>query len=200
MRILNICANSATCERLWSVYGITLTKLRNRLGTETLTSLGELKMHIRDEHMRKETKTRMKRLFSIRAQAAGPIPTPTALVEPAENDNDDSDAAAAAATTQTNSGDAHNGFREIADEQARRVAEDETDQAPVTVSTIIGRPIPLEHLFDFTDSHWTTIYEKTARRSFDEELELYELLDMDAAGEEEADIDIDDSTADVMLG
>jgi len=71
MRILNICANSATCERLWSVYGVTLTKLRNRLGTETLSSLGELKMHIRDEHIRKETKTRMKRLFATRAQASG---------------------------------------------------------------------------------------------------------------------------------
>ena len=70
----------------------------------------------------------------------------------------------------------------------------------MTVSTIIGRPIPLEQLFDFMYSHWTTIYEKTAQCSFDEELELYELLDMDATGKEEADIDIDDSTAEVMLG
>jgi len=99
MRILNICANLAICKRLWSVYGITLTKLRNCLGTETLTFLGELKMHIHDEHMRKETKTQMKCLFSIHAQAVGPIPTPTALVKLAENDNIDSDAAVRADTT-----------------------------------------------------------------------------------------------------
>jgi hypothetical protein len=45
-RILDIRANSATCERLWSIFGATLTKLRNRLGVKTLTALGELKMHI----------------------------------------------------------------------------------------------------------------------------------------------------------
>lgn len=69
----------------------------------------------------------------------------------------------------------------------------------MNISTIIGRLISLEQFFDFTDSHWVTIYEKTTRHSFDEELELYKLLDMDAAGEEEVDVDIDD-TADIMLG
>jgi len=43
-------------------------------------------------------------------------------------------------------------------------------------------------------------YEKTARRSFDEELELYELLDLDAAGEEDVDVDLDDSTGDLVHG
>jgi hAT family C-terminal dimerisation region len=81
--ILSICMNSATCERLWSVFGNTLTKLRNRLGIETLTSLSELKMHIRDEHVQKETKKQMKRMFVTCLEAANtanktqqPLPPP----------------------------------------------------------------------------------------------------------------------------
>jgi hypothetical protein len=37
-----------------------LMKLHNHLGLGTLTLLSELKMHIHDEHMQKETKTQMK--------------------------------------------------------------------------------------------------------------------------------------------
>jgi len=36
MRILSISANSASCERLFSMFGNILTKLRNRLGTENM--------------------------------------------------------------------------------------------------------------------------------------------------------------------
>jgi hypothetical protein len=49
--ILLICPNSASCECLFSIFRNTLTKLRNCLGNQTLTSLAELKMHIQDEHL-----------------------------------------------------------------------------------------------------------------------------------------------------
>ena len=68
--ILSICANSVTCERLWSVFSNTLTKLRNCLGNEALTSLSELEMHIHDEHVQKGTKKRMKQMFVTRSEAA----------------------------------------------------------------------------------------------------------------------------------
>jgi hypothetical protein len=198
MRILNVCANSATCERLWSVYGNTLTKLRNRLGTKALSSLGELKMHIRDEHVRKEAKTRMKRLFTARAQSAGLTGAPNPVAEAAPVDPthpDDADVAAAPQHEDTPSG-----LAEIIGEQTLRVAEDETDQMPVTVCTIIRRPVGLNQLFDFTDTHWVERYEKTARPSFDEELELYELLDLDADGDDNVDVGLDDSIGDLMVG
>jgi hypothetical protein len=44
------------------------------------------------------------------------------------------------------------------------------------------------------------MYSKTPQRSFEEELELYELLDLDGEGGEDANIDVDDSTAEVLLG
>jgi len=80
------------------------------------------------------------------------------------------------------------------------VSEDETDQEPVTDPTVIGRYPTLYQLFDFTDSHWVHLYENSARRSFEDELELYELLDLDAEGEEDADVDVDDSTGEILVG
>ncbi|KIJ08507.1 hypothetical protein PAXINDRAFT_88771, partial [Paxillus involutus ATCC 200175] len=59
-RILTVTANSASCERLFSTFRSTLTKLRNRLGTGTLQALAELKMHIRDQQIQKGTKEHLK--------------------------------------------------------------------------------------------------------------------------------------------
>ncbi|KAG0707177.1 ribonuclease H-like domain-containing protein, partial [Suillus ampliporus] len=53
-RLLSICPNSASCERLFSMFGAILTKWRNRLSTETLTLLAELKMYVHEEHVRND--------------------------------------------------------------------------------------------------------------------------------------------------
>ena len=60
--------------------------------------------------------------------------------------------------------------------------------------------VSVEELFDFSRSHWVDLYAKTARRSFDEELKLYELLDLDAQGEDDVDLDVDDSTGAILHG
>ena len=44
------------------------------------------------------------------------------------------------------------------------------------------------------------MYAKSAKRSFDEELELYELLDLDAQGEDDVDLEVDDSTGAMLHG
>ena len=204
-RILTICANSATCERLWSVFGMTLTKLRNRLGLGTLTSLSELKMHIRDEHMQKETKTRMKHMFIQRTESARPaalsaqplpIPEPPSIITTSPADPQPSNASNAN-VPQPQSNDR---FSDMATRHMQSAEEDETDREPVTAVNVIGRLVKLVELFNFTDSHWVQSYEKAVRHSFDEELELYEVLDMDAEGEEEANVDVDDSTGELLLG
>jgi hypothetical protein len=78
-RILSISASSASCKQLFSLFGSTLTKLRNRLGTETLTALSELKMHIRDEHLHNKSGVQLKRQFGARKNnftiPANPSPT-----------------------------------------------------------------------------------------------------------------------------
>ena len=60
-------------------------------------------------------------------------------------------------------------------------------------------------LFDLTNSTWTRKYSLFASISFDEELKLYELIDIDAAEDAvnmdaagDADIDIDCGTEDIL--
>jgi hypothetical protein len=62
-RLLSVSANSASCERLFSILGNILTKTRNRIGNTVLTDLAEVKMHIRDEHLASSTKSRLKHRF-----------------------------------------------------------------------------------------------------------------------------------------
>ena len=76
-RLLSVSANSASCERLFSVFGTILTKLRNRTGNTTLANLSEIKMHIRDEHNAKGGKSRLKRQFQAQAPSH-PNPDPLA--------------------------------------------------------------------------------------------------------------------------
>jgi hypothetical protein len=159
-------------------------------------------MHIHDKHIRKEMKKRMKHLFVKRSQALVD-PVPLTNQEGSVDHSSGGPAippSSALPTASTLLPEASNedGLRGIAREQAHRIAEDETDQEPVTNSTIIRCPIPLHHLFDFSQPDWANLYEHAARRSFDKELELYELLDLDAAGKEEINLDLDDSTGDLM--
>ena len=51
-----------------------------------------------------------------------------------------------------------------------------------------------------TNSHWVDQYKHAVRCSFEEEVELYELLDLDAEDEEEADVDVDDTTGEILIG
>ena len=51
-RLLSICANSASCKRLFSMFGLILTRLRSPLRTKAMADLAELRLHLRDEHLR----------------------------------------------------------------------------------------------------------------------------------------------------
>lgn len=61
-------------------------------------------------------------------------------------------------------------------------------------------PLPRMQLFNFEDEHWVNLYKKAAVRSSDEELEMYEILDIDANGEEKPDLNIDGNTGDILFG
>ncbi|KAI0956285.1 hypothetical protein AcV7_006722 [Taiwanofungus camphoratus] len=51
--------------------------------------------------------------------------------------------------------------------------------------------IPLEKLFDFERSEWVDSIQQFMEHGLQEELELYELLDFDAGGEEDEQMDLD---------
>ena len=52
------------------------------------------------------------------------------------------------------------------------------------------------NLFNFTSDEWAKKYNRYMRIGYDEELELYDLLEMDAEGEVD---DLDDSTQDILM-
>jgi hypothetical protein len=66
----------------------------------------------------------------------------------------------------------------------------ETDNDKLLEPSPDALSIPIRDLFDFTQSYWVEAYDKLAMRGLQDELELYELLDLDADGdtiENEAD-------------
>ena len=44
------------------------------------------------------------------------------------------------------------------------------------------------------------MYSKSSIHSFDEELELYKMLDLDADGEADIDVNVDKDTGDILMG
>ena len=59
----------------------------------------------------------------------------------------------------------------------------------------------ISELFDFSKTHWQTLYSKTALCSFDKEFATYKLLDLDAQGEnDDKVVDADDITRDILIG
>lgn len=78
--------------------------------------------------------------------------------------------------------------------------DEEDDFEPAAASAEWERCTILA-LFDFSRTHCKLLYSKTALRSFDVELQAYELLDLDAQGENDEDIvDVDDVTGDLFIG
>jgi hypothetical protein len=60
--------------------------------------------------------------------------------------------------------------------------------------------IPISQLFDFTNDSWCSRYAQFASLNFEEELELYDLLEMDAEGDNDPEARFDDTTQDILLG
>ena len=62
-----------------------------------------------------------------------------------------------------------------------------------------GEKMSLSELFNFKNSHWTNLYEECATRSFEAEFSLYDLLNKDAAAGEGTEVEVDKTTADILL-
>jgi hypothetical protein len=163
---------------------------------DALTALSELKLYIRDEHIGlSHSKERLKRHFGKAST------TPTQATQPSTG--------AATSNVETTEVQSTNeplpteatgptGFRAIANRHTEQVQLDDTDNEPVRVPEF--GVVKVSELFDFSQKEWVEKYARSSLRNFEEELELYELLDLDAAGEEEVDIGVDESTADILVG
>ena len=77
------------------------------------------------------------------------------------------------------------------------------DEIPDNGEAFVGLrgEITLEELFNFDIDHWTNIYNGYAMTHLDEELELCELLNRDAATDSDGvEIDVDEMTSDILTG
>ncbi|KAH9023573.1 hypothetical protein EDB83DRAFT_2527307 [Lactarius deliciosus] len=190
LHILSICPNSASCEQLFSIFGNTLTKLRNRLGKTTLTSLTELKMHIRDEHVRSgDTKQRMKRFYGTTSQASASSGQLESLLTPPLDDGAEDVAMDIDPVLQQLSDGDTDDFNRITETFSRQADRDNDDDGDSQIPSTIS--ITIADLFDHTEKNWISLHERSASRSLNEELELYELLNSDPIGAEGVDVEID---------
>ncbi|KIK75032.1 hypothetical protein PAXRUDRAFT_422094, partial [Paxillus rubicundulus Ve08.2h10] len=208
-RILSICANSASCERLFSNFGTILTKLRSRLGLQNMLNLAELRLHLRDEYMCKTgTQERLKRKRRLASTTSIPTAATTSTSTNTATSQSESAAAQLLSSVPSTNQSAHqttcNEAAAVADASAFEIDGEDSlsaiSQALQERATLddaggnndftpVLEKIKLEQLFNFSDIAWAEIIQKMTMKSLDEELELYELVDMDAEGEVD-DIDV----------
>lgn len=214
--IFSICANSASCERLFSAFGNILTRVRNRLGKDTLQTLAEVKMHIRDEHLsHSDMKNRLKRRFETVDMSQHGGPSHSSPVYPSNAPQADSTSPVPYGPSDTHlnpEGPGHTADSRGEDGQA-------SDQPAPLLSTIINQfmqqgemdgvesdpptveqpaKISLEDLFNFSRIDWVPHHQRTGKRSLDDELGVYSMLDADIPGEEGTEVVVDDMAGDIL--
>ncbi|KAG1882529.1 hypothetical protein F4604DRAFT_1577412 [Suillus subluteus] len=176
--IFSICANSASCEWLFSLFGMILTKLQLRLGLAKMLNLAELRLHLRDEYMHRGS---MKdHLHCPRHIIPNPLPHQNQDISTSMTD----DLEIEPETIEFDSVIDENSLTSIAEALGHQSVLDDVED-PTDTFTSQFEQITLQQLFNFLDDTWTKSTERIGMRSLDDELEFYELVEMDAEGEED---------------
>lgn len=93
-------------------------------------------------------------------------------------------------------------FRSFAEVEMVHTQEDETYTIPpVNTNTQIHSVYTrasISDLFTFTLTPWVEKNARTQKNGFDEELELFELLDLDADGDVDGDIPLDEAMEEIL--
>ena len=194
------------------------------MGKETLQTLAEIKMHVRDEHITHGgMKTRLKRRFGTVDTSApqDPAGPPTSSPFPAQVSGivqasqipsaspmgkNPSDAPPNAVETEDCVPDGSNSVRTLGEIVDQFVQQGELDGGELENGVLaapppqvtINTPVSLEDLFDFSRNYWVAYHQRTSRRSLGDEMEAYSLLDTDLPGEEGTEVAIDETTGEVL--
>ncbi|KAF8151320.1 hypothetical protein B0H34DRAFT_801085 [Crassisporium funariophilum] len=88
---------------------------------------------------------------------------------------------------EAESGGGSDSFSGLMHQHARLVDNDVDAPGEPVIDPDSWENIKISDLFDFANTAWSTMYGGFVRRSFKEELVLYELLERDAEGEEDLD-------------
>ncbi|KAL0563196.1 hypothetical protein V5O48_018879 [Marasmius crinis-equi] len=157
--LLKITCNSASCERLFSIFGNILTKTRNRMGLETLHTLAEIKLHLWQQILRDRShRDSLKKKFDFAATARSkaqdsqahqehPSPTPLPPTDPASE-----------TTTEMR---INNSLTRWIAVQLPILEDDDNDNDAVRPEDRENYfPMALEDLFDFDTKFWQDRWEK----------------------------------------
>ncbi|KAH7919875.1 hypothetical protein BV22DRAFT_1022220 [Leucogyrophana mollusca] len=185
-RLFSICANSASCKCLFSVFGTILTRLHLHLHLNSMVDLAELHLHLRDEYARiGDNKERLCRKRKIISSSNLPTSIESASQQSTSRQPHQASKQLAsvnseytsAPTTGTIPGSLGN-----ADSMLGDLTGLDEDKEPWDFTMPLDK-IELRCLFNFHDGSWTKMAQKMGMRSLDDELEFYELIDMDAEGD-----------------
>ena len=86
-------------------------------------------------------------------------------------------------------------FRDIIDHHRQLVVDDNDGEDRLDSNTAFQKT-PLADLFNFASEEWASKLNRYTKIGYDKEMELYDLLEMDAEGEAE---DLDDFTQDILM-
>ena len=189
IHIFSIHANSASCERLFSLFGNIQTRKRNRMTSKTLQTLAEVKMHLRDSHAASwnlKQQSRTKWQFGPPSndhnqeppQPTTPNSTSSSMPPPTTSGRD----------TETEDELHPIGFREMI-EDFNSLGSDEVEPSPEDGSTYVWAKRCICDLFDFTSTYWVKENRKKHSQYLDEERGFCEFLsnnDVDSVGVEES--------------
>jgi hypothetical protein len=154
-----------------------------------MMQLAELKLHIRDEYSKNtHAKQRLKRriagaprsestAWALPEAATSTIPLSHSTPTVDEDEREDSASSA---------GPAEGSLQAITDRLISMSNDDEDNEH--VPSTLL---LTLANLFDFSVDYWVKASEATGNRGLQDELDLYELIDLDASGELDTDVDVD---------
>ncbi|EIW76030.1 hypothetical protein CONPUDRAFT_158803 [Coniophora puteana RWD-64-598 SS2] len=187
--------------------------------TGTLQALAELKMMIRDEHTRSaESRKHMIQLMQDRTRkniipAAETLPIPLSTSEDlqdlmlgAQNDLNACFYGPELTKDPSATDSSVDQFHTLIQQHIHLSDEDELDDEPIRNVSIIGMQIPLRNLFNFANKSWSNLYKQSARQNFEEEMSMYELLELDSIPKQDEsgsdgniEISLDDTTQEVLL-
>ena len=183
-----------------------------------MTGLAELRMHLRDENRKQgSTKERLKRkltshgsggVATVRASgvteplascdASAPGPMVTDEVEGGASGTSESDSLAA-------QGPSRSSFTSITNRLiSTHLSPEDLNETDEMEPPGTAFQVTISDMFDFQNGYWIRAFKGSSMRGLMEEMELHELLDMDAEGEIDSDYadneaDLSQPTVDIEL-
>jgi hypothetical protein len=157
--------------------------------SEAMTHLAELRMYLRDEHVRYGlVKERLERNLTTHLKGKAPS---TSNVNQNQNENGTDSDAQMEQNEPSEIPDTTTTFSSIVDQLAHAAEEaenEDSDEVMVSIPQTEINPntplqIPLRNLFDFNNPYWVNLWKDLAMRNLADELEFHELVDLDAEGD-----------------